>query len=330
MKEKVTIITGSSGEIGQNLISYYSKAKNKKIIAIDLEKFDGHNKIFKFIQGSILDENMLNDLSNKYIINEIYHLAAILSTKAEKNPKFAQQVNIKGTMNIFNIALNQNLKNKIITKVFFPSSIAVYKINQNLKTKNNLVSENSYCNPKTIYGQHKLFCENIGIALDKYGNELNLKIDFRCIRFPGIISANTLPTGGTSDYAPEMIHNAFQKEVYTSFANQNSCLPFIVMPDAINSIISIMKCKKNKLKKNVYNITSFSPTVLDFYKILKNKFPEFSVDYKIDKKRQEIINSWPNFIDDTQAKNDWGWKPIFNLETAFKNYIYPQLKKHIK
>jgi len=330
MKEKVTIITGSSGEIGQNLISYYSKIQNKKIIAIDLEKFDGYDKTFQFIKGSVLDENLLGDLSNKYIIDEIYHLAAILSTKAEKKPQLAEKVNINGTMNIFNIALNQNLKNKIITKVFFPSSIAVYKINTKLKPNNNLINEDLYCNPKTIYGQHKLFCENIGIALDKYGNELKLKIDFRCIRFPGIISANTLPTGGTSDYAPEMIHSAFKQKMYTSFANQKSCLPFVVMPDAINSIISIMKCKKNKLNKNVYNITSFSPTILDFYKILKDKFPRFLLNYKIDKKRQEIINSWPNYIDDTQAKNDWGWEPVFNLEAAFKNYIYPQLKKNIK
>ena len=328
MKEKVTIITGSSGEIGQNLIAHYSKIKNKKIIAIDLEKFDGHNKIFHFIKGSILDENILNSLSNKYIIDEIYHLAAILSTKAEKNPELAQEVNIKGTMNIFNIALNQNLKNKIITKVFFPSSIAVYKINSKVETYNDLINEDSYCNPKTKYGQHKLFCENIGTALDKYGNELNLKIDFRCIRFPGIISANTLPTGGTSDYAPEMIHHAFQKKMYTSFANQESCLPFIVMPDAINSILSIMNCKKNKLNKNVYNITSFSPTVMDLYKILKNQFPEFLLEYKIDKNRQNIINGWPNFIDDSQAKKDWGWEPVFNLKTAFTNYIYPQLKNN--
>ena len=327
MKEKVTIITGSSGEIGQNLISYFSKIKNKKIIAIDLEEFNNSNNIFHFIKGSILDEKILIELSNKYIIEEIYHLAAILSTKAEKNPELAEKVNVKGTINIFNIALNQNLKNNVITKIFFPSSIAVYKIDSKLSSKDNLIDENTFCNPKTKYGQHKLFCENLGTALDKYGNELNLKIDFRCIRFPGIISANTLPTGGTSDYAPEMIHNALQQKTYTSFADQNSCLPFIVMPDAINSILSIMKCDKSKLRKNVYNITSFSPTILDLYKILKNQFPEFLLKYKIDRKRQEIINSWPNFIDDNQAKKDWGWKPEFNLNSAFKNYIYPNFKK---
>ena len=284
-------------------------------------------KIYKFIKGSILDQTTLNDLSEKYIIEEIYHLAAILSSKAEKNPKLAEDVNVKGTINLFNLALNQNLKNKIITKIFFPSSIAVYKIKSALKSKNNYINENMFCNPKTIYGQHKLFCENIGKALDKYGNELNLKLDFRCIRLPGILSTNTLPTGGTSDYAPEMIHSAFKHKNYTSFVDRKSCLPFIVMPDAINSIVTIMHCKKNRLTKNIYNITSFSPTVIDFYNQLKREFPKFLIDYNIDKKRQNIIDSWPNFIDDTNAKNDWGWSPKYDFNLAFNKYITPELKK---
>ena len=327
MKEKVTIITGACGEIGRNLILYYSKFSNKKIIALDLSESKNKTKIYKFIKGSILDQTTLNDLSEKYIIEEIYHLAAILSSKAEKNPELAEDVNVRGTINLFNLALNQNLKNKIITKIFFPSSIAVYKIKSALKSKNNYINENMFCNPKTIYGKHKLFCENIGKALDKYGNELNLKLDFRCIRFPGILSTNTLPTGGTSDYAPEMIHSAFKHKNYTSFVDRKSCLPFIVMPDAINSIVTIMNCKKNRLTKNIYNITSFSPTVMDFYNQLKREFPQFLIDYNIDKKRQNIINSWPNFIDDTNAKNDWGWSPKYDFNLAFNKYITPELKK---
>ena len=213
MKEKVSIITGASGEIGQNLIARFEKIKGKKIIALDLNPPNKELNFYKFIKGSILDSEIINELAENYIIEEIFHLAAVLSTKAEKNPELATQVNVNGTLDLLNLALLQNMKHKIITKFFFPSSIAVYHTN----TKNKAIHENSFCNPKTTYGKHKLFCENLGTAFDLYGNEQNLKIDFRCIRFPGIISTNTVPTGGTSDYAPQMIHNAFNKKNYTCF-----------------------------------------------------------------------------------------------------------------
>ena len=325
MKEKVTIITGISGEIGQNLIEYFSENTNKKIIGIDLDNSKQNSQIFKFINASILDQTILDQIANDYIVEEIYHLAAILSTKAEKNPELAQKVNINGTINMFNLALYQNSKHNIFTKFFFPSSIAVYQVNQS-DDSSLFVKEQMLCNPKTIYGQHKLFCENLGASYDQNGNELNLKIDFRCIRFPGIISANSMPTGGTSDYAPEMIHNAFKKKKYSCFVNKTSVLPFIVMPDAIQSIIHIMNSNKKNLTQNIYNITSFSPTVLDILNEIKNECPDFKIDYKINKQRQDIVNNWPNFIDDSKAKNDWNWLPEYDLTSAFKNYLTPKLK----
>ena len=322
MKTKVSIITGASGEIGQNLIAYFTKSSKKKIIALDLNK--SNNNIYKFIEGSILDKNILNQINNEYIVEEIFHLAAILSTKAEKDKNLAESVNVQGTINLLNLASSQYFTNHITTKFFFPSSIAVYNITNN---NQNAINELNYCNPKTVYGQHKLLCENLGTAIDIYGNQQKAKIDFRCIRFPGIISANSMPTGGTSDYAPEMIHHAFQQKNYTCFVNANSCLPFIVMPDAIKAIIKIMSIEKNKLNQNVYNITSFNPEVSDLFNIIKSKFPEFKLNYNIDKMRQKIVDGWPNDIDDSAAKNDWGWKAQYNLKDAFNNYITPKLKK---
>ena len=326
MKNKISIITGASGEIGQNLINYFSKFENKKIIALDIDKPKQHAKVFKFIKGSILDNHIINQINEEYIIEEIFHLAAILSTKAEKNKQLALDVNINGTINLFNLALSQHATNNIITTFFFPSSIAVYNINNVNNHSKKPIKENNHCNPQTIYGQQKLFCENIGTALNNYGNEQNLKIDFRCIRFPGIISTNSMPTGGTSDYAPEMIHYAFNQKNYTCFVDDQSCLPFVVMPDAINAIIKIMNTPKNKLSQTVYNITSFSPTVLNLFDIIKNKFPKFKLNYNIDKMRQCIVDGWPNDIDDSLAKNDWGWEAKYNLENAFNKYIIPNLK----
>ena len=136
-----------------------------------------------------------------------------------------------------------------------------------------------FCNPKTIYGQHKLFCENIGKALDKYGNELNLKLDFRCIRLPGILSTNTLPTGGTSDYASEMIHYAALNKTYPCFVNCKTTLPFVIMPDAISAIIKLMETPKKQIKSKTYNITSFSPSVEQFKNKLIEFFPNFILEY---------------------------------------------------
>ena len=269
---------------------------------------------------------LLDKLNEKYIIEEIFHLAAVLSTKAEKNPLLAEEVNIKGTLNLFNLALSQNKKNNILTKFFFPSSIAVYNMHSCIN-KDEIICEESFCNPATIYGKHKLFCENLGASFDKYGNAANAFLDFRCIRFPGIISANSIPTGGTSDYAPELIHNAFKRNNYTCFVNESTRLPFIVMPDAIDAVIQMMKVNKKNLDKRVYNIKSFSPSVNELSVIIKTKFPNFSLSYNVDEMRQSIVDNWPNFIDDDAARNDWAWEPKYNLESAFNNYLQPKLEK---
>ena len=320
MTKKNILITGSSGEIGENLIKKFSQSKNYNIIAIDLNQ-TSNNKINDFFQGSIVDDKILDDINSKYDFDEIYHLAAILSTKAESEPKIAENINVQGTIKLLDLAQSQSLKRNKNIKFFFPSSIAVYNI-KNKKNKNKLINEIMYCNPYTFYGKHKLFCENLGTALDHYNHNKNIKLDFRCIRFPGIISKNTIPTGGTSDYAPEMILAAKKMVPYSCFVSKESKLPFIVMPDAINAIIKLMSSSKNKLTSNVYNITSFSPSVEDFYKEISLYYKNFNLTYNINKNRQSIVNSWPGIIDDSKAKKDWDWKPNYNFKSAFRNYFY--------
>ena len=187
-----------------------------------------------------------------------------------------------------------------------------------------------YCNPYTFYGKHKLFCENLGTALDHYNHNKNIKLDFRCIRFPGIISKNTIPTGGTSDYAPEMILAAKKMVPYSCFVSKESKLPFIVMPDAINAIIKLMSSSKNKLTSNVYNITSFSPSVGDFYKEISLYYKNFNLTYNINKNRQSIVNSWPGIIDDSKAKKDWDWKPNYNFLKVHLEIIFIKIMKKIQ
>ena len=259
---------------------------------------------------------MLSHINHEYEIISIYHLAAILSTKAQKNPELANKVNINGTINLLELASSQSKKQNKKIPFFFPSSIAVYNT---IKSEKNKINEYEYCeNPITEYGKAKLKCEKIA------QNYIN--IDFRCIRFPGIISGTSLPTGGTSDYAPEMIHFAALDKKYNCFIDKDRKIPFIIMPDAINAIFKIMNAPKDNLKHLVYNITSFSPSVNDFYKKTKSFFPDFDMKYQIDNNRQDIIDSWPDDIDDNNAIKDWGWDPEFNFQLAYTHYLIPKIK----
>ena len=320
MDKKVILITGSNGEIGKSLIDKLSK--NNTIIALDVNHNSKSN--IETINGSILDNNILNKINNKYKLSEIYHLAAVLSTKAQKNPSLSNEVNYNGTINLLEIARLQAKKYNHSIKFFFPSSIAIYNM-LNGDLNNNINEKDNINNPITEYGKAKLKCEKIGI--EKY---LIKGVDFRCIRFPGIISAISRPTGGTSDYAPEMIHAAFLNEKYNCFVNNKTILPFIAMPDAIDAIIKLMNTSKENIKSRIYNVTSFSPSVSDLEIKIKEFFPNFKLSYDIDKNRQKIVDSWPNFINDTLAREEWGWSSNLNFDNFFINYINPNLKEYYK
>ena len=320
MDKKVILITGSNGEIGKSLIDKLSK--NNTIIALDVNHNSKSN--IETINGSILDNNILNKINNKYKLSEIYHLAAVLSTKAQKNPSLSNEVNYNGTINLLEIARLQAKKYNHSIKFFFPSSIAIYNM-LNSDLNNNINEKDNINNPITEYGKAKLKCEKIGI--EKY---LIKGVDFRCIRFPGIISAISRPTGGTSDYAPEMIHAAFLNEKYNCFVNNKTILPFIAMPDAIDAIIKLMNTSKENIKSRIYNVTSFSPSVSDLEIKIKEFFPNFKLSYDIDKNRQKIVDSWPNFINDTLAREEWGWSSNLNFDNFFINYINPNLKEYYK
>ncbi len=322
MNKNVILITGSNGEMGKALIQRFIKNKSNTIITLDLNESSNDSIVHDYFHGSILDKNLLSQINFKYKINSIYHLAAILSTKAEQNPGFASEVNINGTQNMIEMCTSQFEQYSCVIPFFFPSSIAVYNMNNEI---NQPVHESMYCsNPNTTYGKSKLQCELDGVNIEK----LNNRIDFRCIRFPGIISATTIPTGGTSDYAPEMVHAAAKKNRYDCFVSSKSTLPFIVMPDAILAIEKIMSVSKNKLSSNIYNITSFSPNVNELFDKVSSFFNKFQLEYVINKERQAIVDSWPDSIDDNLARVDWNWKPKYDFNDAYDGYIIPSIRKY--
>jgi len=203
-----------------------------------------------------------------------------------------------------------------------------------IDTKNSAgpVSEDDYRHPETIYGCNKLYCENLGIYFSRFYKRLSAessrgRVDFRSIRLPGLISIHTLPAGGTSDYAPEMIHSAAQYIPYQCFVREDSALPFMTMGDAIKAILQLMEAKEDSLSRSVYNVTSFSPSAAEFREKTLTYFPEAKIDFIINKKRQSIVDSWPAQVDDSKARNDWDWEPEHDFDSAFENYLIPEIKK---
>lgn len=298
---QTVLVTGGSGEIG-TLLTQQLSSKYKIVIAdINKPEFNlGVNSTY--CKLDITDTEAVKKLFDKYNFTKLFHLAAILSTAGERNPILAHKINATATVNLLENASKQ--KNNIL--FFFPSSIAATD------------------HPITIYGVTKLYCENLGIYWEKYG------VDFRAIRFPGLISADTLPTGGTTDYGPEMIHAAAAGKNYECFVRADTTLPFMAMPDAVGAIIKLCSASKSKLKSNIYDINSFSCSAKEIEREVKKAFPKIKITYKVNTERQKIVDSWPKIVDDSKAKNDWGWKARYDFKTTFEKYLIPRISERYK
>ena len=310
MKKNKILVIGSSGQIGTDLCLSLERIYGaENIICSDLNppKEKNHNK--KFLKLDVLDNEMLTRKVKEENISEIYLLAASLSALAEKNVLISWELNMNSLINVLELA-----RKKIIKKIFWPSSIAVFgpdspKLN---------TPQNTILNPSSIYGITKLAGEKLcQYYYDKFD------VDVRSLRLPGLIGWRTLAGGGTTDYAVEIFYYALKNNDYTCFLSKETILPMMYMDDAIEAIIKIMTTKKENIKiRTSYNISAVSFTPKELEKQIKIYLPNFSVKFKPDY-RQKIADSWPDSIDDQEAKVDWGWKAKFNLEKLtsemFKN-----------
>ncbi|GAB1420666.1 NAD-dependent epimerase/dehydratase family protein [Anaerolineales bacterium] len=335
-REKIILITGANGEVGHGLIDYISQKEDyPPIVVLDIRGLDEAitARVQRVIVGDILDTKLLDTLMNEYEIQAIFHLAALLSTHSEFHPEAAHRVNVQGTINLLKLAEEQGRSRGQAVKFIYPSSIASYGM-PDLATKNQAgaVVEDVYLNPTTMYGCNKLYCEHLGRYYAEHYQQLSatpsIGVDFRCVRFPGLISATTLPMGGTSDYGPEMLHAAAKGEPYTSFVDAQTQMPFMVMPDAIQALIHLAEAPRESLSRHVYNVSSFSLSAQAFADLVLKAFPDAQIGFdQPDLKRQGIVATWPADMNDQQARHDWGWSPDYDLERAFDHYLIPAIKE---
>jgi threonine 3-dehydrogenase len=333
LRRRVVLITGASGEVGNALVKALAEQTNSRLLTLDLHPLPEEiADLATHVEGDLLDEYLLSRLVSEYEIDVIYHLAALLSTRSEITPEMAHQVNVEGTLMLLRLASEQSQWRNQSIQFIFPSSLAAYGLpDRESKQLYSRVREFEWNQPRTMYGCNKLYCEMLGSYFSKHYRQLAAQqpetIDFRCVRFPGLLSAFTLPSGGTSDFGPEMVHAAAQGQRYTSFVRESARIPFMVMPDAVKALLHLAQAPADRLSRQVYNIRSFTLSAGEIRDRVVKAFPEAQIDFIPDLKREAIVDSWPADLDDSAARMDWGWSPDFDADRAFDEYLIPNVRR---
>ncbi len=314
---KKILVTGSVGQIGSELtMALREKYGNDNVVGCG-RKTKPSEKLLNsgpFEYLDITDRETVEKVVKKYDIDTIYNMAAILSAVGEEKPLLCWNVNINGMYNILEIAREYDM-----TRIFVPSSIAAFgPETPRIDTPNDTILK-----PKTMYGVTKVSGELLG---DYYFKRFG--IDIRGVRYPGIISSETPPGGGTTDYAVEIYYEAIKNKKYTCFVKKDTVLPMMYMPDCIKGTMDLMEADISKLKHHCdFNMASMSFSAGELAEEIKKHIPEFKCDFKPDF-RQEIADSWPQSIDDNAARKEWGWKPSYNLSSMTKDMLEKLDRRH--
>src|SRR5688572_22433138 len=278
MRTPVTLVTGAGGEIGHGLIGRLAAA-GRSIVTIDIAPLDPSLQPFvtREFTGSITDSALLERVLSQFEIDLVFHLAALLSTRAEFTPSTAHQVNVEGTLCLLEFAQHEGESHGRPVTFIYPSSIAAYGVpDAATKAAAGRLGEDEFNAPQTMYGCNKLYCEHLGRYYARHYKQLAAdtipRVDFRAVRFPGLISAVTLPSGGTSDYAPEMIHAAARGEPYNCFVRPDTRIPFMAMPDAIAALLGLATAPRERLTRIAYNLSAFNPTAQEIHDIVAAAF----------------------------------------------------------
>ncbi len=333
MAKTAVLVTGANGEIGRALLASLAADGGYSVVTLDLTPLPDAARAFASATyaGNIMDRYLLDQIAAHHDVDVVFHLAALLSTRSERDPELAHRVNVEGTLNVLRAAQSQSSRLGRPIRFLFPSSIAVYGLpTLDEKRAVGAVREEQWNVPMTMYGCNKLYCEHLGRYFTFHARQLGAlsaaaRLDFRSLRFPGLISATSVPSGGTSDFGPEMIHAAARGEKYTSFVEPDAKIPFMAMPDAVQALIDVARAERESLSACVYNVSAFSVTARAIAERAALAFPGARVDYAPDAARSRIVASWPEDLDVARAVKDWGFAPRLSWERMFDDYLVPQL-----
>lgn len=337
MRAASVLVTGANGEIGHGLLTRLA-SDGRPIVTLDVAPLEPAlaRLVRREFTGSITDRGLLERILAEFEIDLVFHLAALLSMRSEFTPLAAHQVNVDGTLNLLEFSHHEGESHGRPVVFLYPSSIAAYGLpNFETKMRAGRVREDEWTNPITMYGCNKLYCEHLGRYYARHYKQLAAetptgRVDFRCVRFPGLISALTLPSGGSSDYAPEMIHAAARGEPYTCFVRRDTRIPFMTMPDAIEALLQLACVPRDRLTKTAYNVAAFSHTAGEIHDVVTRAFPRAAVTWTTDEKRQRIVDSWPAEVDDSAARRDWGFAPRYDFTRSFDEYLIPTIKERYR
>jgi threonine 3-dehydrogenase len=338
MRKPVVLVTGAGGEIGHGLLHVLARTGGRRIVTLDVNPLDRDLAalVHREVTGSILDRNLLERILAEFEVELVFHLAALLSTRAEFTPVTAHQVNVEGTLRLLEFAQREGESHGRPVVFMYPSSIAVYGLpDLRAKSEAGRVEEDAWNRPTTMYGCNKLYCEHLGRYYARFYKRLAVepgsrRVDFRCVRFPGLISAVTVPSGGTSDYGPEMIHAAARGEPYACFVRPDTRIPFMAMPDAIDALLALAAAPVERLSRTEYNVAAFNPSAAEIRDVVVRTFPGAAVTFDVDRKRQDIVDSWPEDVDVSAARRDWDFRPRFDATTAFTDYLIPTIRERYR
>jgi nucleoside-diphosphate-sugar epimerase len=303
---KRILVTGALGQVGSELVRHLRSIYGAdNIVASDINmNKEGSEKVLKsgpFEIIDVLNANQISETVKKYKIDSIMHLAALLSAVGESKPELAWNINMGGLVNVLEVAKSYNCA------VFTPSSIAAF----GPSTPADNTPQDTIQRPTTIYGVTKVAGE---ILCDYYNKKFGL--DTRGVRYPGLISYETLPGGGTTDYAVDIYYEAIKHKRYTSYINKGTYMDMMYMPDALDAIVQLMEANPDRLiHRNAFNVTAMSFEPEQIAAEIRKHMPGFEMDYSVDPMRQSIADSWPNSLDDSAAREEWGWNPKYNLES---------------
>ncbi len=307
---KRVMVTGAFGQIGSELVPALRKKFGKDNVVATWHRTNPSAELLEAGPAEFLevsDKAKLFEVAKKHDIDTVYHLAALLSAKGEKHPQLAWDVNMNGTYNVLELGREMNLE-----RIMIPSSIAAF----GPETPRDKTPNETIQRPTTMYGVTKVAGE---LLANYYFHKFNL--DVRGVRFPGIISSEALPGGGTTDYAVEIYYEALKQKKYTCFLGPNTYLPMMYMPDALKAIMDLADAPVSKLKHHAdFNVNAMSFSPAEQAESIRKEIPEFRISYKPDF-RQKIADSWPKSLDDSAARKEWDWKPSYSLKSMTKDML---------